>query len=871
VIGLVLVSHSARLAEGVRELAKEMGGPDLRIGIAGGLDEPGHPLGTDAALVARVVDEVWSEDGVLVLMDLGSAVLSAELALELLPDDRRERVLLTEAPFVEGAVAAAVAAASGAGLEGTATEARGGLAGKVAHLASEAAPDRVETRPGGGAPATDARPGAAAHGAPGEHPGLAARQSLTLKLRVDLPHGLHARPAAALVRTAAAFGAAVTVADLTSGQGPVSAASLNAVATLGVLRGHDILVEAAGSRAAEALAAIRRLADGGFGEAGRTEEAAGAGDGAPAPTAPAQVPAPAAAAPGTVLHGLPASPGIAVGAARYLHAAPVVIPDGPGGDLAAELAALERALAETAADIRRSCEALPAAAAAEHAVFDAHLLFLEDEALLEPARRALVDDGVGAARAWADAVAEAAGRWDALDDPYQRARAADLRSVGDQVVRHLAGGAAAGWEGGPGILLADDLTPAEAAGLDRAVVLGVACAGGGPTSHAMILARSRGLPAVPGLGPTLLRIAEGTTVVLDGEAGTLIVDPAADELADAELRRRARAHVEKVAAKASGQPAVTIDSVVVPVLANISGPADAASAVAAGADGVGLLRTEFLFLEGDHLPDEDEQEQALRLIAETLGGRPLTVRTLDVGADKQLAFLRPAREQNPFLGVRGLRLGLEHPELLLAQLRAILRVAVQHPLRVMLPMVTTLEEVVRARGVLDEATTSLPATPAAAGRLQLGVMIEVPAAALTATALARHVDFFSIGTNDLAQYTLAAERGNAAVAALADPLHPAVLQLVRATAAAAEAEGRAVAVCGEVAGDPPAIPLLLGLGATELSVAPARIPLAKQAVRETDLAVARALAAEALAASSAQDVRRLLTSLADPDAGRLGS
>jgi phosphoenolpyruvate-protein kinase (PTS system EI component) len=297
--------------------------------------------------------------------------------------------------------------------------------------------------------------------------------------------------------------------------------------------------------------------------------------------------------------------------------------------------------------------------------------------------------------------------------------------------------------------------------------------------------------------------------------------------------------------------------------ANIATPAEVPEALAAGADGVGLLRTEFLFLETDHLPSESEQERVYRVAAESLAGRPLTIRTLDAGADKQLPYLPLAEEQNPFLGLRGIRLGLRHPQLLLGQLRATMRVACEHPVRIMFPMVTTVDEVRRARELLDQARESLCADGfPAPERVAVGIMVEVPAAALMAEAFAPHVDFFSVGTNDLAQYVLAAERGNADVAALADALHPAVLRLIHgATRAAAEA-GRPVAVCGELAGDPTAVALLLGLGVTELSMAPARIPAAKQAVRAAVMSEGRQLAAEALAAESAADVRRLCSGAA---------
>ena len=350
---------------------------------------------------------------------------------------------------------------------------------------------------------------------------------------------------------------------------------------------------------------------------------------------------------------------------------------------------------------------------------------------------------------------------------------------------------------------------------------------------------------------------------MDGEAGTVTVAPAAETLAALERRRGALARETAAAREAAAAPAVTLDGETVRVEANIAGPQDLPAAVAAGADGVGLLRSEFLFLGGAVMPDEDEQAAAYEAVAAALGGRPLTIRTLDAGADKPLPYLAVAAEANPFLGVRGLRLSLQHPGQLRCQLRALLRVAAVRPLRVMLPMVSTVEEVRRARELLAEARASLEARGVAVpARLELGIMVEVPSAALIAEHLAPLVDFFSVGTNDLTQYAMAAERGNSEVAALADPLHPAVLRLIERTASAAAGAGRPVAVCGEVAGDRLAVPLLVGLGVRELSMSHTLIPTAKQAVRATDARAARRLAEAALAAESAAAVRRLLAAAA---------
>jgi multiphosphoryl transfer protein len=820
-VGIVLVSHSWKLAEGAAELAREMGGPDVKLETAGGMDLPDHPIGTDAVLVLQAVDRAWSDDGVVVLMDLGSAVLSAEMALEMLPDDRRAKVLLCEAPFIEGAVAAAVTAKLGGPPEQVAAEARGALAGKVAQLGGEQAETAAEPMP------------------------LAAGETRSLRLTVANPHGLHARPAARFVQVASAFDADVRVSNATAGRGPVTARSLNAVATLGVGKGDEIEVLAAGPEAGRALEAIEELAARDFDESL---------EGEPLPSAASEAPG----APEGALAGLPTSPGVALGPARRFHPLTLDVSERESEDAEAELRALDAALAATAADIDAQRAAV-AGRAGEYqaAIFDAHRLFLQDEMLLGPVQRAIVEDRRAAAPAWDAAVRSMAAEWEDLEDLYLRARAADLRSVGIQVLAHLLGVPAphARLEGA-GILVAPDLTPADAAGLDPALALGIATAFGAPTSHAAILARALGIPAVLGLGEAVLGLAEGTPLALDGDAGLLYVQPPPEIAAEIEDRRRARAEAEREARLEAHAPALTLDGTTIEVAANIGSPEEAEAAVRAGCDGVGLFRTEFLFMERGAMPDEDEQEAAYRRTAEALAGRPMVVRTLDVGADKPLPYLAQPAEANPFLGVRGLRLGLERPDLLGAQLRAVLRVAEDHPVRLMFPMVTTLDELLAARAAVEAAARELGRP--VPGTLEVGIMIEVPAAALTAETLAREADFFSVGTNDLTQYTLAADRGNERVAALSDALHPAVLRLIALACEAAEAHGRWVGVCGELAGDPLAVPALVGLGVRELSMSAPAIASVKRAVRETDLERAAEVAAEAVALPTADAVRDLL-------------
>jgi len=822
VIGIVIVSHSYGLAEGVAELAAEMGGADVAIETAGGLEGEEHPMGTDAIRVMEAVERAWSDDGVLVLMDLGSAVLSAEMALDLLPEERRTSVLLCEAPLVEGAVAAAVAARLGRSLEDVAAEARGGLSGKAAHLGVEPEP-----------------------AAPVQPPPGPAGPVRSIVVTVDLPHGLHARPAARLVQAAGAFDAEVTVANRTTGRGPVTARSLNAVATLGVVRGQELEVAARGPQADAALDAIRDLAARSFDEREQARE--------PAPDAAPAGQGSSPDVPGS-LRGLPASPGIALGPARHLRTIELDVPDRPPATPREERAALEAALAAARDDVERQrAAALAAIGAEEAAIFEAHRLFLEDPAILDPARERIAA-GASASVAWRESVDAVAVSWGAVEDPYLGERVEDLRSVAERVRARLLGiEVPPPTIAGRGILVARDLTPADATALDPSAVIGILTAGGAPTSHAAVLARALGIPAVVGAGVAALGIAEGTELALDGGAGLVRLEP--DEALVEELTR-ARAERDRLLAAArrdAGERARTEDGVEVEVAANVGTPAEVPGAVEAGADGIGLFRTEFLFL-GSGVPAEQEQEAAYRRAAEALGGRPMIVRTLDAGADKPVPGVPTPDERNPFLGVRGIRMGLAVPELLEPQLRALLRVAADHPVRVLFPMVSTLGELRRARAALDRARRSLGTE----APLEVGVMVEVPSAAIIADAFAPEVDFFSIGTNDLTQYALAAERGNERVAALADPLDPAVLRLIRMTVDAARAAGIWVGVCGELAGDPDATALLVGLGVRELSMAAPSIPLVKNAVRSTSTERATALADLALRQPSAASVREVL-------------
>jgi multiphosphoryl transfer protein len=802
-VGLVVVSHSRALARAAVTLAQEMvHGKQVRIAIAAGLDDT--TLGTDAT---QIVDAIGAADqgaGVVVLMDLGSAVLSAELALDLLDDDVRDRVVLCPAPLVEGLVVAAVAAAGGADAQEVVAEACGALAGKTSQLGTDT----------GTVAATE------------------VSNALTGSFTVANPHGLHARPAARLVQEVRRRDAHARVRNVRTDSEWVDAASLSKIATLGVRSGDVVEVRVSGSQAAETLEHVLALAARSFDEEVH-------------PTTAPPAPEPVAG------HPIGASPGLGMGPARSARSGPVAVPDEVAEDPATEWRRVSKAIAAA----RRTISQLRTRTArevgeAEAAIFDAHHLLLDDTELLDRARL-LTDAGLSGPTAWSGAVAELAAEFAALTDPYLQARAADVRAVGDQVLRAMLGSATSDTETS-GVLVADDLTPAEAAELVPGQVAAVLMAFGSPQAHNVILLRAKGIPAVVGAGKSVLDVADGTVVTVDGTRGEFAIDPSADEQQRFLVRVDTLERRRETARRHASEPAVTRGGVTVGVGANIGSVDDARAAATFGADFAGLVRTEFLFLGRPDAPGVDEQVAVYRKIAESLDGRRITLRTLDVGGDKPLDFLPTPAEINPFLGVRGLRLSLVHPQLLADQLLAMALVAQRTPVSVMFPMVSTLDELLVARRMLDEAVAS-------AGRsrpddLQVGMMVEVPAAALKAAAFADHVDFMSIGTNDLTQYTLAADRTNDAVATIGDPYDPALLQLVHATCVGAR--GRtSVSVCGEFAADERAAALLLGLGVDTLSVTPPAVPGTKEAVRAVDIDAAAEHAARALTADSAAAVR----------------
>ncbi|MFQ3657976.1 MAG: phosphoenolpyruvate--protein phosphotransferase [Anaerolineae bacterium] len=805
-IGLVIVSHSYSLAQGVLELARQMGGNEMPIAAAGGLNLPEHPIGTDAALILAAIKSVYSPDGVIVLMDMGSAILSTETALDLLSEEQRARVVLSPAPLVEGAITAAVQIRLGQPLEAIVTEMRKSLAPKQAQLG--------DTTP------ADAEAPASTQAVDGQR----------LCLKVPNALGLHARPAARLVQTVGRFKASVMLRNLTTNSPAVSAASLNNVATLGARFGHELEFTATGEQAAEALQAIQVLAAQNFGDP--LEIAA---------SVPAVLRRDIREARPGVLRGLAASSGIAIGRARRLERPKLTITPQPVNDVQAEVARFYQSVEQARADIEMNQRLTAQKTSAHDAmIFEAHALLLQDESLLQPTEEAIRHKQQDAPTAWKAAVDAMVARYRSLDDPLLSARAADVEDVGLRVLGYLLGVNFDLTLSGPGILVAEDLSPSETARLDTSLVQGICTVAGSPTSHSAILARALGIPAVVGIGNVLNQLEADAMLIVDGTQGEVHIQPSEEVLA----RYRAQLEQEQQrradALKRSQQRAQTQDGHRVEVFANIGSVNEVQRAVEQGAEGIGLLRTEFLFLDRLDAPTEDEQYEAFCAIGEALAGRPMVIRTLDVGGDKPLAYVEQPEEANPFLGQRAIRLSLAQPNLFKTQLRAVLRASVRYPLLLMFPMIAIVDEFKQAVALLDTCRAELNIH---APRFPVGMMVEVPSAAIDAASFAPYVDFFSVGTNDLTQYVFAAERGNANVAYLANDNHPVILRLIRDVVQAAQQHNKWVGVCGELAGDLNAVEALVGMGVRELSMSASRIPAIKEAVFALNYAQAQQVAA----------------------------
>ena len=660
--------------------------------------------------------------------------------------------------------------------------------------------------------------------------------------------GLHARPAAVLANLAKKYQSRIL---LQRGDDQANAKSVVGIMGLEVLCQDKVLLSAEGPDAQQAIDAIVPELTAGLGDEGTQPDPAPAttvisADAAPAPRPRSDDP--------NLLLGVSASAGIGVGKVFQLRRRDIQVEES-GETPNRERRRLEDALDQARVQLETlQAELQVGTDSAKAAIFAAHQELLDDPELLEIAESCIAK-GKSAAFAWRQSFTIHAERMGQLKSELMAARAVDLTDVGLRVLSIVTGQTQAEPQIPAGsILIAEELSPSDTASLDPERVLGFCTTGGGATSHVAILAQALGIPAVAGIEPAALELENGSTVVLDGSKGQLRLNPDEAEI------ERIKSLKEKMLAKqeadlaAAHQPATTSDGHNVEVVANIGNEKDARRSVELGGEGVGLLRSEFLYLERATAPSEDEQVEIYTNIATALEGRPLIIRTLDVGGDKPLSYLPLPREENPFLGVRGIRVGLEKPELLRTQLRAILRASSSNKLRVMFPMVATLDEIRSVKRMLAEERVRVDQS----GTLEVGIMVEVPSTALMASQFAKEVDFFSIGSNDLTQYTLAMDRGHPRLAPIADAMNPAVLKLIAETVKGAHVHGKWVGVCGGIASDPQAVAILVGIGVDELSVSVPSIPSIKAEIRTRSLVECRALAKQALEQDDAAAVRALI-------------
>ncbi len=698
----------------------------------------------------------------------------------------------------------------------------------------------------------------------GDAPTAAGAQATSDALIVPNPTGLHARPAATLAGLAKKYHSDI---KLRRGEKAANAKSIVAIMALAIPCGEKVVVTAHGPDAREAVAELSQAIQDGLGEECPLLPSGGVigtddTTAMPAITEPIAEPAPERAAPKSgdpnLLLGASASPGLGIGRVVQHRRHDIQVEefaDDHHKERRKLNAAIDRALLDLSALEKRLAEE---SSEDKAAIFAAHQEILGDPELLDLAASA-IDKGKSAPFAWRGAFNAFADQLAGLKNEILAGRAGDVRDVGQRVLEELTGQRTERQELPENtILIAEDLTPSDTAQLDRSRVVGFATTGGGASSHVAIIARSLDIPAVAGIESRALELADGDLVVLDGSKGTLrtgLTDAEVDELRARQARLAERKAIEEAA---KDDPAITRDGHSIQVVANIGGVDDAVASMDKGAEGVGLLRSEFVFMGRQSAPTEAEQQQVYTDCARALKpGQPLVIRTLDVGGDKPLAYLPIPAEENPFLGVRGVRVGLEQPEVLRTQIRAILAAAgAGAKLHVMFPMIATIDDWRRSKAIFDEERAKAPNL----GEVSVGIMMEVPSVAVMAKQFAAEegCDFFSVGTNDLTSYALAMDRGHPKLASQVDPCNPAVLTLIGQAAEALHAHGKWLGVCGGVASDPQAVPILVGLGVDELSCSIPAIPSVKAAVRACDLATAKELAAKAIACGTPAEVRALV-------------
>ncbi len=871
-VGLVIVSHSTQLAKGVAELAAQMAHGQVAILPAGGSsDESGDDiLGTSADRIVQAIQEADSGSGVLVLLDMGSAILSAETALDFLDEEQRQHVQLSYAPLVEGAISAALEASLGHTLAAVRQAAE--QTGQIEQLLRLKPVTPVED--------TENTTNVPVDAIGVEQPlSVQPDETHTAQFTITNSAGLHARPASLFVQTVARFHAKITI----ERNGRFSEVTgLMSLLSLSIRQGETITVYASGPEAGVALAALRELVEANFYEPVQIETVT-KNVPPPSPTVLAPAKKSSSSQGSTSWYGTPTSTGAALGSAllytpsalqlEHIERHPIL-----PAQIVDEQQRLRDALQRTSMELEQLAHDARQYVGKDAAIFSAQALMLGDPQLLNDALTYITHNTCDAASALADVAERHAAILAQLEDPLFAARATDVRDAASRAIAHLRPQGETLQQQlrdikEPVILIAPDLTPSDTALLRPDMVVGICTVQGGPTAHAAILARALGIPALAGVPEELLQaIHAGQEVGLDADKGviyTRIAPKLRKELTRRIMEQQHAQEERKARARQAAEPLV-LDGQRILLLANVGGKVEAEAAREWQAEGIGLLRTEFLLANTAQLPDEAEQRQRyIQVFRAFMGDQkaskgPIVVRTLDAGADKPMpalqALLGSTPEANPALGVRGIRIHLAHQELLEQQLRALLLAAADTgcELHIMCPMITTVTELRTVRAIFARVHNELRQQQGnIPTHVPLGIMVEVPAAAIMAPELAEEADFFSIGSNDLTQYTLACDRTNTALSALYNSMEPAVLRLIRQVAHIGRLADKPVAVCGEMASDPMLAALLVGLGVTELSMTPNALPNVRASLTRHTLAAMTELAERAIAMHTAADVKML--------------
>ena len=817
--GIVIVSHSRTLAKSLCELAKELSGKDIPAAYAGGVEGKEDVFGTDATDIMDAVESVYSDEGVIIFADMGSALISSETALDFIDPEKAENIYISSAPLVEGVISAAVQCGTGSPLKLSVSEAEESLMQKIEYLKKdEASPNQEKSS---GINENPVKKEERAASAVSDNSGSKLSETFIIKNR----NGLHARPAAKLIKAVSESGCRAEVSNLTKKRGPVNGISMNRLSTLELAAGDEMLLAAEGDnkRCTELLISIKKLVDDSFGE----EEALKRQNNEEDKVLPPE------GKKGIVI----LSEGIALGKIHIADSAELDTEIEKSEDAVEEITKLENAVEKVKSEIKKTSDRVKNRIPDDKMqIMETHLFILDDPELRDEAFLKIEKEKYTAASAWSLSAKAVVESYEKLENEYLKIRSADVKDAASRVLKYLLPDEkkenSSEYERSVpdgAVIAAEKLTPSQVLQFDPEKTGGIILAESSTTSHASILAKSLGIPAIGGYD-NIRSLKEGDTIGLDAVNCKVFKDPDEDICMNLLKAKESFLAERSMLQSESFRPAYTKDGKRIKICANIASLSEAEAALKNGADGIGVLRTEFLFLEKNAPPSEEEQFRFFSSVFEIMEGRPVTVRTLDIGGDKIIPYMNLPAEDNPFLGMRGVRIYDTYRDLLKTHIRSILRAGFDNDLKIMIPMISQYNECRKAYELIKEVHNELEKEKVNhIWPVEIGIMIETPSSVMMANELAGISDFFSIGTNDLTQYVLAAERGNPSLSSYADPYDPSVLRSVRTAVHAAESAGIEVSLCGELGGDPEAAMLLIGMGIYSLSMNPYKIPAVKKA------------------------------------------